>query len=204
VVAGAWPLPYSVHDDVISDLGNTACGSFSVPHGVPYPVCSPLHGLMNASFVTAGVLTVLGAVLLRNWWPRGGAGTTSWWLWLVVGVGKVIVGLVPENTDIGLHVLGALNIPLGSVAILVFSAAVRHRARGLALTGVVLGVVGLVGSLLSVAGQYAGPGLYLGLGAGGAERLGGYPGNLWMVVIGMAAVLGAPPWCSRLGGERAA
>src|SRR5665811_946988 len=33
--AGAWTRPYSLKDNYISDLGNTACGMFHVPHGTP-------------------------------------------------------------------------------------------------------------------------------------------------------------------------
>jgi NAD(P)-dependent dehydrogenase (short-subunit alcohol dehydrogenase family) len=71
VVAAAWPTPYSLHNNFISDLGNTMCGPFAVSHGVPIEVCSPEHAVMNASFVTAGILTMAGAVLLRRFWPSG-------------------------------------------------------------------------------------------------------------------------------------
>src|ERR1017187_5995873 len=36
VAAGAWTRPYSLKNNYISDLGNTACGMFHVPHGTPY------------------------------------------------------------------------------------------------------------------------------------------------------------------------
>ena len=54
VAAAAWTRPYSLKNNYISDLGNTACGMFHVPHGTPYYVCSPSHGLMNVSFVVFG------------------------------------------------------------------------------------------------------------------------------------------------------
>lgn len=186
VVAGAYVGPYSLRDNYISDLGNTACGPFAV-HGPPMQVCSPAHAVMNASFVAIGVLTVVGAVLLRPFWPTGKLAATGVALWVVAGLGKIVVGLVPENTDAALHLLGAFNIPLGSVAILLLSLAVRRSAPPLATLGVVLAVLGLVGTVLSTAGQFD-PALYLGLGVGGAERLAGYPGNLWMLVIGVLAV----------------
>ena len=65
IVARAYAGTYSLHDNYISDLGNTACGPFAVPHGVPMDVCSPEHALMNTSFVAIGILTVAGALLLR-------------------------------------------------------------------------------------------------------------------------------------------
>jgi hypothetical membrane protein len=187
VAAAAWTIPYSLHNNFISDLGNTMCGPFAVPHGAPIEVCSPEHAVMNASFVTIGILTMVGAVLLRRFWPSGGLATAGTVLWVVAGLGKIVVGLVPENADTGLHLLGAFNIPIGSVAILLLSFAVRRVAPRLTAAGVVLAVLGLVGTILSTAGQFS-PALYLGLGVGGSERLAGYPGNLWMLIVGVLAL----------------
>ncbi len=136
-------------------------------------VCSPSDDLMNASFFVAGFLTLLGAVLLKPWWPQGRPATVSWYLWLVAGVGKILVAVVPENTNLDLHVMGAISIPLGSIAILFFSIAVRRTNPTLSWTGFVLSLLGLVGTVLSAAGQYGGSFLYLGLGPGGTERLAG-------------------------------
>jgi hypothetical membrane protein len=194
VVAGAWTRPYSLKNNYISDLGNTACGMFHVPHGTPYYVCSPDHDLMNASFALLGVLTIAGALLLRRIWPAGHLASWALALWILSGIGKIIVGLVPENTHIGLHLLGALNVPLGSVAILLLSLAIRRTSRALSTIGIVVAVVGLAGSFLSTAGEFAGSSLYLGLGVGGAERLASYPGSLWMLLIGIIAMFSARTW----------
>ena len=174
-------------------MGNTACGMFHVPHGTPYYVCSPSHGVMNASFIAFGVLTIAGAVLLQRMWPAGRLARWALILWILSGLGKIIVGLVPENTHIGLHVLGALNVPLGSIAILLLSLAIRRTSTTLSTIGIVVAVVGLVGSFLSTAGQYAGSSAYVGLGVGGAERLASYPGTLWMLMIGIIAMFFTRP-----------
>ena len=194
VAAAAWTTPYSLKNNYISDLGNTACGMFHVPHGTPYYVCSPDHGLMNASFAVAGVLTIAGALLLRRIWPAGHLARWALGLWILSGIGKIIVGLVPEDTHIGLHLLGALNVPLGSVAILLLSLAIRRTSRALSTIGIVVAVVGLAGSVLSTAGEFAGSPLYLGLGVGGAERLASYPGSLWMLGIGVVAMFSTRTW----------
>jgi hypothetical membrane protein len=194
VAAAAWSRPYSLKNNYISDLGNTACGMFHVPHGTPYYVCSPDHGAMNASFVIFGVLTIAGAVLLRRIWPAGHLTRWALVLWVLSGLGKIIVGLVPENTHIGLHLLGALNVPLASVAILLLSLAIRRTSHTISFIGIVVAVVGLVGSVLSTGGEFAGSSLYLGLGVGGAERLASYPGTLWMLMIGVIAMFGARTW----------
>ena len=64
VVAAAWHHPhYSWLGNYISDRGNTACGQFTVPHGTPSYVCSPLHSAMNASFIITGSPTIPFPVL---------------------------------------------------------------------------------------------------------------------------------------------
>ena len=50
IVALAWRVPYSWNGNTISDLGNTMCGKYG-----SRVVCSPLHGIMNVSFVALGV-----------------------------------------------------------------------------------------------------------------------------------------------------
>ena len=43
-VAAGWVHPtYSWSSNYISDLGNTTCGLFKVPHGNDVLVCSPRH-----------------------------------------------------------------------------------------------------------------------------------------------------------------
>jgi hypothetical membrane protein len=106
VAAAAWHRPpYNWLSNYISDLGNTVCGRFTVPHGTPAYVCSPMHSAMNASFIIAGILTIAGAVLLRRFWPRSRGTTVAVVLWVITGLGKIVVGLVPENTNIDLHLL---------------------------------------------------------------------------------------------------
>jgi hypothetical membrane protein len=153
---------------------------------------------MNASFILAGVLTLVGAVLLRPLWPHRRLIAVALVLWIVVGLGKVLVGIYPENINIQAHLLAALNIPIESIAILLSSIAILDTDRGLALVGLVLGIVGLLGSVLSTAGQVVGPSVYFGLGVGGIERLADYPGNVWTVLIGIVAIA----WVFGLVGHR--
>ncbi|QUQ66535.1 DUF998 domain-containing protein [Kutzneria sp. CA-103260] len=177
-VASQWRTPYSWWDNYISDLGNTACGRFMGNY-----VCSPLAGAMNASFIIAGLLTVAGVGLMGSVWPPTSMASLGVLLWILAGAGQVLVGAAPENEDLPLHLIGALNLPVGSVAILLLGLA--SRRTGLGLFGIVLAVVGLVGTTLSI---FA-PDL---VGVGGAERLAGYPGDLWLLVVGAAALLPRP------------
>jgi hypothetical membrane protein len=188
VAASAWNPSYSWKSNYISDLGNTACGQFAV-HGPTTFVCSPLHTEMNASFVIAGVLTIAATVLLWRVWPARHLTNVALVMWLIVGVLKALVGLAPENSAASLHVLGAFNLPLQSIAIILLSIAILRSQRALATFGLIVGVVSLIAAGLSTAAQTAGPALNLGLGNGGMERLAGYPGNLWMLVVGVTIVV---------------
>jgi hypothetical membrane protein len=192
IVAAAWHHPpYSWLNNYISDLGNTVCGKFAVPHGAAAYVCSPMHSTMNASFIAAGLLTIAGAILLRRFWPRRRLTTVALVLWVITGLGKILVGLSPENKNVDLHLLGALNIPAGCIAILLLSLSIRQINRSIASTGIVLAIAGLAGTLLSTAGQFGSSSLYLGLGVGGMERVSDYPASLWVLMIGIIAVLSA-------------
>lgn len=118
---------YDRRAHVISDLGAAHCGPFN-----GYEVCSPLNWLMNASFVLQGAAMVLGAVLLssavlsvaaepgvrvirpRMASPAAPAEAFPWIaagavrvLILVAGIGQAMVGLIPEDTDLALHLTGA-------------------------------------------------------------------------------------------------
>lgn len=174
VVAAQWHPPYSWRDNYISDLGNTACGPFMSNH-----VCSPLAGLMNASFVVAGLLTIAGVGLQRLTWPATGLASVGALLWILAGAGKALVGAAPENENFSLHAIGALNLPVGAVAALLLSLATRHT--GLAVFGVAVAGCGLLGLALAI---FA-PAL---LGVGGADRLAGYPADIWLFVVGAAAL----------------
>jgi hypothetical membrane protein len=57
VAVAGWRGLYSFHDNYISDLGAVTCAD---------RLCSPLHALMNVSFVSQGVLISAGAALV---WP---------------------------------------------------------------------------------------------------------------------------------------
>jgi hypothetical protein len=125
--------------------------------------------------------------------PAARLGTVASYRWVLCGLAKIVVGLVPKNENINLHLLGALNVPVGSVAILLVSLAIRRTRRRSAAVGVLLAVAGLVGTVLSTAGEYPGSALYLGLGVGGMERVASYPGSLWLLVAGPLVLVEAGP-----------
>ncbi|GAA1318629.1 hypothetical protein [Pseudonocardia xinjiangensis] len=187
VAANAWTVPrYDWLHNGTSNLANTQCGLFAAPNASPTYVCSPLHDVVNASFVLTGVLVIVGALLLRRFWPTGWLIDAAMVLWILLGFGKILIGFAPENTDIGLHLMGSLNVPLGSVAILLM---ISRTDRWLGVAGLVLGLLGLAGTVLSTVGEYAGPGFYLGLGPGGMDRVAAYPAILWLFMAGTATIV---------------
>jgi hypothetical membrane protein len=191
VAASDWDPPYDWGNNYISDLGNTGCGMFSMPHATPHYVCSPLNAVMNASFILSGLLIIAGTLSLWTYWSPRKIAITAQVLLIVAGVGKIVVGIVPENTDIGPHTAAALNIPVADVAILLLSIATFRQRRMLAATGIFVFVVSLVALSFAIAAQFGRPDLLLGLGVGGMERLSGYPANLWLLMAGIVASMNA-------------
>src|SRR5579884_1510895 len=127
IAQAAWTTPYSMADDAISDLGNTSCGMWP-PAGtnnkllqhvsVHYYVCSPLHTVMNVSFVLTGILLLLGLYFTRDIWPRRALTTWGIVFLTLAGAGKIIVGLDPENLRLFLHSIGSLGIPCANIGML--------------------------------------------------------------------------------------
>lgn len=174
----AWSTPFSLVDDRVSDLGNTRCEVWGATF-----VCSPLHGLMNAAFVATGALLLLGLVFGIPTWPRRRLTTWGLAFLAVAGAGTVLVGLAPENENVAVHVVGALNLPCGNVAMILLGLALRGSRPRAATLSVLLGAVGLVGLL-------GGPVLVILTGHGGglAERVALYPLILWAMAFGIGFV----------------
>lgn len=181
VVATAWPRPFSLRFDYISDLGNTVCGAY--PAGSAHLVCSPWHVVMNLSFMLLGVTMVLGAWLTRDVFPPGWVRSLARGLFVLAGIGVFVVGVYPENTDNARHVLGAgLNFVAGNIAMIVFGLALAQRPterRALIAFSLLSGAIGFAATLLFVSGHY------LGIGLGGMERVAAYPMTIWQIVTGV-------------------
>ncbi|WP_345029973.1 hypothetical protein [Kutzneria kofuensis] len=118
--------------------------------------------------------------LLRSVWPDTNTATVGVLLWILAGAGKVLVGVAPANENLPLHQIGTVNLPLGSVAILLLALATRHTRIG--MFGIVAAVFGLLGTAMSIFAPEL-------LGVGGADTMAGYPGDIWLFVVGAAALL---------------
>ncbi|MFJ3876869.1 DUF998 domain-containing protein [Streptomyces sp. NPDC090077] len=186
IVEAAWTRPYSWARNNISDLGNARCALQPDPE--PRYVCSPEHGLMNASFVTLGVLLVVGAALAGGaaLWRRGGTAVTARLLLAGAGAGFVLVGLAPADVDENLHVLGALLVmAVGNAGLVLAGSGLGERVPAPLRWG-----AGLAGATaLTALGLFLSH-RYLGLGMGGMERVAAFPLLLWVLaaaVSGLAA-----------------
>ena len=173
MVAVAWPVPYNWLRDAISDLGNTACGVYS-----DHYVCSPMHSIMNASFISLGMAMLIGSVLIsQEFRGRRGRGLGFDGM-AIAGVGTLLVGLFPENTIGLLHTTGALlAFLIGNLAIVAFGLYLDlpKSFRRYTLTS---GIVSLTALTLLLTNHR------LGLGFGGMERLTGYPQTVWLIAFG--------------------
>ncbi len=173
LVASAWEEPFSLRENPISDLGNTVCGAYSERY-----VCSPLHDLMNLSFVLLGFTMILGSVFIARQFHIKHGINSGFSLLALAGFGTILVGMYPENTIANLHILGAsLPFLLGNVAMVVLADHLNLPNK-LRVYTMASGVLGLSALVLFLTGNY------IGLGHGGMERVVAYPQTIWMIVLG--------------------
>ena len=174
VVARAWSIHYSLLYNPISDLGNTACGLYSGRF-----VCSPLHGLMNASFIMLGVTIAVGSFLIYQEFKENRGLLFGFSFMAVAGVGTLIVGLFPENSLSVLHTFGAsLPFFIGNLSLVILGVALPVPVA-LRIYTLLSGLISLVALVLFVTN------LYLGLGIGGMERIVAYPQTIWLIIFGI-------------------
>ncbi len=180
VVESAWPRPYSWLLYNLSDLGNVTCGVWNGSDNPRY-VCSPLHALMNGSFMAHGVLVMLGLGLTWPLWRRAVATAASRLLLALAGTGFFLAGLYPADVNENPHVLGAFLIFfLGNLGLMLTERPQNLKgARGFRFVSCALGAIGMAASILFLDHRY------LGLGMGGMERLAVLPLQLWFLWAGV-------------------
>lgn len=173
--AAVWMPSYSWRYNVISDLGNTACGPFADRF-----VCSPQHALMNASFIILGITMALGSLLIYTEFKRTRASFIGFVLMGLAGFGTVLVGASPENTNIILHGVGAfLALAVGNVSLIVLSLSLRGVRPSFRIYTFLSGSISVLGFLLFASHAY------IGLGPGTIERLVSYPQTIWLMLFGL-------------------
>jgi hypothetical membrane protein len=175
----AWKGQYSLISDAISDLGVTVCGTVDIGGQAGY-YCSPLHNVMNASFILAGGFILLGLYFARAAWPWNRTMRSGFVLLFLAGIGKVLVGLAPANVDFTLHFIGGIGIILGNVGLILVGLSFRRKEKWAADFSLILGGIGVLSYLyfLIDAAQR-------GLG----ERIADYPVFAWFAVLGVFFIL---------------
>ncbi len=173
-VAMFWPTHYSVFNNTISDLGNSACGIYSGRY-----VCSPLHTWMNLSFIVLGITMAAGSTLIYQEFKKTRASWVGFSFMALAGIGTILVGLFPENSVSALHGLGAaLIFGIGNVGLVVLGYSL-DMSKGMRIYTTASGFVSLAAFVLFVTHAY------LGLGIGGMERLAGHLQTLWLIIFGL-------------------
>lgn len=159
--------------NTISDLGNSSCGVFNERY-----VCSPLHPLMNASFLYLGISMIIGSWLVSHLLNRKTV-SVGFGLFAIGGFGVILVALFPENTVPILHGIGAaFPFLIGNAGVVILGYSLQIP-KGLKIYTLITGIMAL-GALGFYASSH-----YLGLGEGGIERVVAYPQTIWMTVIGL-------------------
>jgi len=172
VAISGWLGAYSYRFNYISDLGAVRCSP---------EICSPLHAVMNGSFLLQGALILGGTALL---WPlvaKGRLAKLAMGLIGASGIGVFLVGLAPEDALAPIHFFGAaVNLLCCHLGMATMGVSLMHAGAARSFGAISLGV-GLLG--LSGIGLL-GAGVYLGLGVGFVERIVAYPFPLWLAGMG--------------------
>jgi hypothetical membrane protein len=172
VAATGFVGAYSYRRNYISDLGALSCSAG----------CSPLHGLMNASFVLQGVLIFAGAFVVWPLFLRGALSQLALGLVAASGLGVALVGLAPEDSAPGWHYLGAAeNLLFCNAGAALLGVALLREGEAPRVVGLLSLGFGLIG-LTGLAGLAVGHDF--GLGLGGVERVAAYPFPLWIAGMG--------------------
>lgn len=180
-IAVAWVFhpSYSLVLNSISDLGNTSCGKYD-----GHLACSPRHVLMNVAFVYLGLVMVSGSALLYHEFserrrPEQIAAIVGFVCMAIGGLGTVLVGIFPENTNHAMHVAGAaLAIGVGNLGIFILGAALS-LPEPMRRNMLIFSTTSATALLLFAFHRY------FGIGAGTMERIAAYPETVWLIVFGL-------------------
>jgi hypothetical membrane protein len=165
---------YNWSKNTISDLGNSVCALYNGRQ-----VCSPLHDVMNISFIVLGITIMIGAVLVYEEFRQNRYSSIGFLFMGLAGFGSIFVGLFPENAPGMYHELGAL-LPfiLGNISLTLLGAFLKEPF-GFKLYTILSGLVGIIGVCFYFAHTY------IGLGQGGLERVVAYPQTIWLIAFGI-------------------
>lgn len=188
ITAKAWVVvPYSWQNNDISDLGVPEC-YFAGENGLDRTICSPLHNVMNISFLLQALLVLVSTILI---WNYISAKKRTWIsiLILMFVAGLSLVALFPgsmsealggDNTRALLHTIGAVSAIIGgNLVSITVGSDVLWKYKSYGFISMLLGVIGLTAGILLVTG------FHFGLGSGGIERVAVNAIMIWFIISGM-------------------
>jgi hypothetical membrane protein len=185
IAQAAWTTHYSMLKNYISDLGAVHCQYLTIVVNPNYTyhqyVCSPLYTVLDGSSILLGLLIVLGVILLRPIWPPMRLTTIGFTLVALYGVGRIIVGIFPEDVNLKLHVVGSAGFLLGNIGSVLIGLSCWKALGWKAIVFVGIGIIGTLSFVLLLEAPQLGIGLL--------ERLASYPLTLWLVVLGIDIIL---------------
>ena len=163
---------YSVATNYISDLGANC-----PPSGACYIPPSAL--LFDSSVAILGLTALICAYYLHRafrWMP-------ATLLVAITGLGAIGVGVFPETTGVIHDIVSLVAFLFAGLAAI---ASYKLQKKPLGYLSVILGVLTIASLILAVPTLLPGrsAGFYLGIGAGGIERLVFYPAILWAISFG--------------------
>jgi len=165
IIAEAVYPGYSTSANYISDLG-----VWSKPSAV----------IFNPSIILFGLLLMTGAYFIQKHFKN----KTISVLFFLAGAGAMDVGIFPEDTFLisgfpVFHVISAMTaLLLGGIGAAVSCKITESPFKYIS---VIMGVISLVANVLFLSTRSLG---YLGIGAGGMERMIVYPTLLWILSFG--------------------
>jgi Protein of unknown function (DUF998) len=186
VAQAASRAPYRVREQTISELGVTAPGIFTNPiTKASHYIDSPLHMVMNASFVLYGAGVVLGVwLLIRPTWPGRRLRTVGLALVGLCGPALILAGLAPGDVRPILHyVAGGVQFPAQNIGLILLGFAAIRAKPSLGWFTAVCGMVGMAGLI------FQGTPPHVGLGYGGWQRVAAYPFAIWCIAMGGSALV---------------
>lgn len=148
---------YSVSENYISDLG---VGPM------------PSRAVFTAAIIVFGLMSLVSSALMRRSHPR----SYIWFLLAASGIGAIGVGTFNENSFPTIHAVSALMAFLFGNLAAIYSCKIVRSPLSYIFT--LLGIMGLA-ALALFAGN-----TYLGLSAGGMERMIFYPAMIWTLGFG--------------------
>ncbi len=125
--------------------------------------------IFNISIVILGLLIIVAGYFIRRF------SRPLLVVLILAGIGAIGVGLFPETTGSPHLIFSLLVFLMSSIAPYFLLVKIRNL---MSVLWAILGTIGLIALILYI------PGIYLGLGHGGMERMIVYPDLLWGIGFG--------------------